>query len=40
MNLDKRVEKNITSIKNLKRLLVEVIKTPENYFDNKFQEFQ
>lgn len=35
MNLDKRVEKNITSIKNLKRLLVEVIKTPENYFDNK-----
>ncbi len=34
MNLDKRVEKNITSISNLKKLLIEVIKTPENYFDN------
>ena len=36
MNLDKRVEKNITSIKNIKKLLIEVIKTPENYCDNKF----
>lgn len=34
MNLDKRVEKNITSISNLKKLLIEVIKTPESYFDN------
>ncbi len=34
MNLDKRVEKNITSIRNLKKLLIEVIKTPEDYFDN------
>ena len=34
MNLDKRVEKNITSISNLKKLLIEVIKSPENYFDN------
>lgn len=34
MNLDKRVEKNITSISNLKKLLIEVIKSPEIYFDN------
>lgn len=34
MNLDKRVEKNITSISNLKKLLIEVIKEPESYFDN------
>jgi hypothetical protein len=31
MNLDKRVEKNITSIKNLKNLLIEIIKNPEKY---------
>ncbi len=31
MNLDKRVEKNITSIKNLKNLLIEIIKNPDKY---------
>ena len=31
MNLDKRVEKNIISIKNLKNLLIEIIKNPEKY---------
>ena len=34
MSLDKRVEKNITSISNLKKLLIDVIKSPENYSDN------
>ena len=32
MILDKRIEKNVVSITNLKRLLINVIKNPQNYF--------
>lgn len=35
MGLDKRVEKNIQSISNLKNLLIEVIKDPQNYMEDK-----
>lgn len=35
MNLDKRVEKNIASISNLKNLLIQVIKEPQNYMDHE-----
>jgi hypothetical protein len=34
MSLDKRVEKNITSIKNLKELLINVIKNSQNYTED------
>lgn len=36
MSLDKRVEKNITSIKNLKKLLIEIIKKPEDYINDSY----
>lgn len=35
MGLDKRVERNIQSISNLKNLLIEVIKDPQNYVEDK-----
>lgn len=34
MSLDKRVEKNITSIKNLKNLLITVINNPQDYLND------
>lgn len=34
MNLDKRVEKNITSINNLRSLLMEVIKNPHDHLND------
>lgn len=34
MSLDKRVEKNITSISNLKNLLIAVINNPQNYLND------
>lgn len=36
MSLDKRVEKNITSISNLKNLLIAVINNPQNYLNDTF----
>lgn len=36
MSLDKRVQKNITSIKNLKKLLIEIIKKPEDYINDSY----
>lgn len=35
MSLDKRVERNIQSISNLKNLLIEVIKDPQSYLEDK-----
>lgn len=35
MSLDKRVERNIQSISNLKNLLIEVIKDPQSYVEDK-----
>lgn len=34
MSLDKRIEKNITSISNLKNLLIAVINNPQNYLND------
>lgn len=34
MILDKRIEKNVVSITNLKKLLINVIKNPQNYFED------